>query len=96
MTRDDVIRMAREAGLLNCECCLPFFDEDDHKNWERFFVNFAALVAAHERQPLTATAIGNHLRRKDSGEFSLYRNGFKDGVRWAERKHKIGVVNDPQ
>jgi hypothetical protein len=50
MTRDDVIRMAREAGLLNCECCLPFFDEDDHKNWERFFVNFANLVAAAERE----------------------------------------------
>jgi hypothetical protein len=50
MNRDDIIRMAREAGLLNCECCLPFFDEDDHKNWERFFVNFANLVAAAERE----------------------------------------------
>ena len=84
MTRDDIIRMAREAGFVS-----SFINEEK-------FEHFVTLVAAHERQPLTATAIGNHLRRKDSGEFSLYRNGFKDGVRWAERKHKIGVVNDPQ
>ena len=56
MTRDDIIRMARKAGLLNCECCLPFFDEDDHKNWERFFVNFAALVAAAEREACAKVA----------------------------------------
>lgn len=43
-------RMAREAGLLNCNCCLPFWDEDDQENWKRFFVNFAALVAAAERE----------------------------------------------
>jgi hypothetical protein len=89
MNRDDIIRMAREAAdatgtLIPAEWNEPLLE------------CFATLVAAHERQPLTATAIGNHLRRKDSGEFSLYRNGFKDGVRWAERKHKIGVVNDPQ
>jgi len=52
MNREDVIRVAREAGLLNCDCCLPFWDEDDQENWKRFFVNFAALVAAAERQPL--------------------------------------------
>ena len=50
MTRDDIIRMAREAGLLNCDCCLPFWEEDDQENWKRFFVNFAALVAAAERE----------------------------------------------
>ena len=50
MTRDDIIRMAREAGALNCDCCLPFWEEDDQKNWKRFFVNFAALVAAAERE----------------------------------------------
>ena len=52
MTRDDIIRMAREAGLLNCDCCLPFWEEDDQENWKRFFVNFAALVAAAERERL--------------------------------------------
>mgnify|MGYP006921408507 CR=1 FL=1 len=50
MTRDDIIRMAREAGLLNCDCCLPFWEEDDQENWKRFFVNFATLVAAAERE----------------------------------------------
>ena len=50
MTRDDIIRMAREAGLLNCDCCLPFWPEEDEENWKRFFVNFAALVAAAERE----------------------------------------------
>ena len=59
MTRDDIIRMARQAGLLNCECCLPFFDEDDHKNWERFFVNFATLVAAAEREACAKVCVHN-------------------------------------
>ncbi len=46
MTRDDAIKLARAAGLLNCDCCLPFWEEDDQKNWKRFFVNFATLVEA--------------------------------------------------
>ena len=50
MNRNDITRMAREAGLLNCDCCLPFWEEDDQENWKRFFVNFAALVAAAERE----------------------------------------------
>lgn len=47
--REEIIRMAREAGLLNCDCCLPFWEEDDQENWKRFFVNFATLIAAAER-----------------------------------------------
>jgi hypothetical protein len=46
MTRDDAIKLARAAGLLNCDCCLPFWEEDDQRNWKRFFMNFATLVEA--------------------------------------------------
>lgn len=49
MTRDDIIRLAREAGmpfnkygLIGCECC--DFDADE------ILERFAALVAAHERE----------------------------------------------
>ena len=52
MTRDDIIKLAREAGLLNCDCCLPFWEEDDQENWKRFFVNFAALILAAEREAI--------------------------------------------
>jgi hypothetical protein len=47
MTKDDIIRMAREAG---------FADTDDHGvwitdgYWDEDLIRFAALVAAHERE----------------------------------------------
>jgi hypothetical protein len=47
MTRDDIIRMAREADNINCDCCLP---DPDEEFMEDFLVAFAALVAAHERE----------------------------------------------
>ena len=50
MTRDDIIRMAREAAVINCDCCLPFWPEEDQVNWEIFFERFANLVAAAERE----------------------------------------------
>jgi len=49
MTRDDIIRMAREAGF-------RFSDEEgpllaNHAEWQRqLFERFAALVAAAERE----------------------------------------------
>ena len=49
MTKDDIIRMAREAGF-------RFSDEEgplmaDHAEWQRqLFERFAALVAAQERE----------------------------------------------
>lgn len=45
MTRDDVIRMAREAG-----CCSAEFWPDDFTGLMRTFERFAALVAAAERE----------------------------------------------
>jgi hypothetical protein len=47
MTKDDIIRMAREAGGLNCDCCLP---EPEPHEMQEFIERFAALVAAHERE----------------------------------------------
>jgi hypothetical protein len=47
MTKDDIIRMAREAGGLNCDCCLP---EPEPHEMQKFIEHFAALVAAYERE----------------------------------------------
>jgi hypothetical protein len=43
MTRDDIIRMARKAGLIN-DCDGVYFRDQDS------FERFAALVAAAERE----------------------------------------------
>ena len=43
----DIIRMAREAGGLNCDCCLP---EPEPHEMQEFIDRFAALVAAYERE----------------------------------------------
>ena len=40
-------------------------------------------------KPLTKTRVGNHLRRHQHGEVGMYRNGFKDGVQYAEAVHGI-------
>lgn len=50
MNCDEIIRMARKAAVINCDCCLPFWPEEDQVNWEIFFERFAALVAAAERE----------------------------------------------
>lgn len=42
------------------------------------------------RVPLTKTRVGNYLRRHVHGEVGMYRNGFKDGVAFAEAAHGIG------
>ena len=35
---------------------------------------------------ITKTAIGNHLRKQPNGDVGMYRNGFKDGVAWAQAR----------
>jgi adenylate kinase len=47
MTRDDIIRMAREAGL-----CDSSGEDDDSVNIVDHLERFAALVAAAEREAL--------------------------------------------
>jgi hypothetical protein len=51
MKIEDVIRMAREAGGLNCDCCLP---EPEPHEMQKFIERFAALVAAYERERIIA------------------------------------------
>ena len=53
MNREDVIRMAREAGCVNCDCCLPELEPDE---MQEFIERFAALVAAHEREECAKVA----------------------------------------
>ena len=50
MDRKDIIRMAREAGGLNCDCCLP---EPEPHEMQEFIERFAALVAARPWVGLT-------------------------------------------
>lgn len=54
MNQDDIMRMAREAGELKCDCCLPYYEETDIEGFEGFLERFAALVyaagAAAERE----------------------------------------------
>jgi len=50
MTRDDIIRMAREAGFADGVVDIVGFEG---------FANFAALVAAHERQACVAIVLDN-------------------------------------
>ena len=45
------------------------------------------------RKPLTKTRVGNYLRRHVNGDVGMYRNGFKDGVRFAEAAHGIKEKN---
>jgi hypothetical protein len=58
MTRDDIIRMGREAGF-------QFSDEDgpllaNHAEWQRqLFERFAALVAAAEREAILQMSADN-------------------------------------
>lgn len=47
-------------------------------------------VLVPARVPLTKTRVGNYLRRHVHGEVGMYRNGFKDGVAFAEAAHDIG------
>jgi hypothetical protein len=45
----DTIDMAREAGELKCDCCLPYYEETDIEGFEGFLKRFEALVRADER-----------------------------------------------
>jgi hypothetical protein len=74
MNRDDIIRMARDAGF-------RFANEEDpllanHAEWQRqLFERFAALVAAAERERVMSEPINKeHWQR------------FEDEIRAAERE----------
>jgi hypothetical protein len=59
MTRDDIIRMAREAGL-----CDSSGEDDDSVNIARQLERFAALVAAAERE--VCAQVCNYIANKPS------------------------------
>ena len=58
MTKEDIIRMAQEAG----------FSGSVARMWPEYFKAFAAIVAAHKAEVITAEA---------------YRCGYKDGIKAA-------------
>ena len=53
MTREDIIKMAREAGLLPIDIG-PTIETWQMRRKEESLVRFAALVAAHEREKVAA------------------------------------------
>ncbi len=64
MTRDDIIRMARKAGLIN-DCDGVYFRDQDS------FERFAALVAAAEREEC-AKCVETRARHWDQREVPLH------------------------
>ncbi len=88
MNRDDIIRMAREAGLHSAvmlhlydgiEAALTDSEQDELRRLQRF----AALVAAHT------------LANIDPSKFMSYREGFEVGAA-AEREQCAKVCDDLQ
>jgi hypothetical protein len=74
MTRDDIIRMAREAGLADSpEDYNPYWTADSIEDLERF----AALVAAAERE--ACAKVCDNLA-KDRGMFHPDDEDLKKGV----------------
>jgi hypothetical protein len=64
MTKDDIIRMARKAGLIN-DCDGVYFRDQDS------FERFAALVAAAEREEC-AKCVETRARHWDQREVPLH------------------------
>jgi len=63
MTRDDIIRMARSDD----------WAADVSLKWDDFFVRFAALVAAAEREACAAMAEAFHRHQYDfTGDLELH------------------------
>ena len=50
MNRDDIVLMARKAGGIECDCCLPYLQDYSEKELAGFLERFAELVAAAERE----------------------------------------------
>ena len=68
MTRDDIIRLAREAGFADGVADIVGLEG---------FARFAALVAAHEREQCAKVC---DLVAKDRGMFHPDDEDFKNGV----------------
>jgi len=50
MNRDDIVLMARKAGGIECDCCLPYLQDYSEKELAGFLERFAELIATAERE----------------------------------------------
>jgi hypothetical protein len=69
MTRDDIIKMAREAGLL------PILNEDAFQKWEwektnKVLERFAALVADHTLSNIDPSKFMSYQEAYEAGQFA--------------------------
>jgi hypothetical protein len=64
MTRDDIILMARKAGGIECDCCLPYLQDYSEQELAGFLERFAERVAAAEREEcaIYADKFGNVIK----------------------------------
>lgn len=85
MNRDDILRMAREAGDVRCDCCLP---EPEPYEMQQFLERFAALVAAHNRKPLTDAEIDGIANHLDETAIGWSTHEFARAI---EQAHGIGI-----
>jgi hypothetical protein len=53
MDKEQIIQWAREAAGLKCNCCTPYFEEDDIDGFEAFLEAFAKLVADAEAKRIS-------------------------------------------
>ena len=78
MTKDDIIRMAQEAGLLHESDTAEIIAECGVEIWLSPFDGvamlgrFAALVAAHEREACAKVCENRMLHSKDEAELMTY------------------------
>jgi alanine racemase len=84
------------TALVRFEAWLYQFSDDDqeaiiHYALDHLVPRMKKLAASQQpaRKALTKTVIGNYLRRALHGDSEMYRNGFKDGARFAEQAHGI-------
>ena len=76
MNRDDIIRMAREAGLWPTEKWSKEYGiSTPNEQWLPELERFAALVAAHA------------LSNIDPSKFMSYQEGYANGAEAANRRH---------
>jgi hypothetical protein len=87
--------MAREAGGLNCDCCLP---EPEPHEMQEFIERFAALVAAHEQEECAKACDATEQETDAYGYASrlavaLWEQHYKDvAPQWKPLDDLMGVL----
>jgi hypothetical protein len=88
MNREDIIRMAREAGLIDPdlgECVTDYGDATDSIR------RFAALVTAAEREACAEICDRVARRYGDGPELTHFQQGFGDGAEVSAAKIRARV-----